>query len=387
MADPDMSNQIDDVIAAIHGAGLVTVDTFPVDAPVARWPGDSPAEFIATAVSVDAKLIYVQPRRASSMGSRLLGFAVNGILNCFEARDGESGDAGRAGADATEAIWEDADEDDIILEFDFLSERRTEAAYEALGPTERAVVDAVLKDSRYDTQSSNSDLEVLADYGGDLPASTLDTIRTISRERFWNGLGQQLDAEANKIAPLLVRNPKYSVFHPDREANEQLVRDEFGVTDERIVRRAVREALSLAYHNGTVDRQNRQRDEEARQARRHIPRLILDQAEFSHRNSQHRALLDPYLEGVESLWGDSLASAVVRAETEEERTIRESRYATAARMLLAQNMPRSTAARTLRLSTSAFNRVLETRTADVHLEHDDPILVELAPMLRRPRQP
>jgi hypothetical protein len=387
MAHPDTGNHIADVVAAIQAAGMTTVDTFPVDAPIARWPSDSPAEFVAAAVSMDAKLVYVEPRRTSSPArSRLLGFALNGIVNCIEVRDSDGADADGDGADDVDADWVDVDADEIVLQFDFLSRRQTEAAYEALEPDEKAVLDAVLEDPRYDTRSSNSDLEVLVDYGAHLSASRLDALRTIAREKFWNGLEQQLDAEANKVAPLLVRHPKYSVFEPDGENNRRLVRDEFGVTDERIVERAIGEAHSLAYQNGTVDRQNRQRQEEARQARTHVPPLILDQAGFSHRHSQHRAILDPYLKGFESLWGDALASAVVRAENEEERAVRESRYATAARMLLAQNMPRSTAARTLRLSTSAFNRILETRTLDVVLQPDDPILVELAPALRRPPQ-
>ena len=372
------AESIDRVIALAEGAGLLVVHSFPEDAASVSWPSDVAADFISAAVKLQAGLVYVQPRSSKGPQWRLVGFPLQGIVNVFEAWDSEVSE--EADSHAT-GLHDDFTDDEADLSSGFrVSVSWRDDDYEALPPTLRGLVDAALADVRYDQHSRTGGIEVLGELCADLATDDFERVQKATRGRFWDKVGRRLDAEADRIAPRLVQHPEYTTF--DSAKVDALIRDEFGVTDERVAKRAGRKASEMARENGTSERHMRERREEARRIRANLPSLVVDQACFTNRIAQHHSLLDRHLDGVTSSWGDALASGIVQVETPEEQKSREMRFGAAAHDLKAQGMSGAAISRTLGIGKSAVDKLLQTKRPNVNLTPDDPIVLELAPSLR-----
>ncbi len=112
-----------------------------------------------------------------------------------------------------------------------------------------------------------------------------------------------------------------------------------------------------------------------------LPADVRDQVGFTHRVASQRALLEPFLDGVDERLRDRLVSAVRSVEEARYAAKREARYATASRALTARGQNRSKVSRTLGVSTAVLNRIEAAHRNDVPLADADPIF-DRAPEMR-----
>ncbi len=112
---------------------------------------------------------------------------------------------------------------------------------------------------------------------------------------------------------------------------------------------------------------------------RDMPQLERDRLGFASKSAPRLVILERYVNGYTPAQTDFLVRQAARSEEEEYGTLRERRYATAARALQAAGLNRSKVSRILGISTSKLDRIVTAHREDVELTNDDPIVTALAP--------
>lgn len=362
------------VVEAAESCGLLVWRGFPAAAPDVMWPdsGDV-AGFLDVAVRLQARVLYI-----GVVDQELLaGFAIDGVVHTVVLLSHD--------ADEDEDYGDD-DEDRypaITARFDPQAWHRNilEQSYQALPEHVRSVVDAVVRDPRYDNHARAEAAAVLAEHASALTSEEFGRVEREARTRFQELVGDELDREADTLAGRLVGHPEFDPLDWSGETAESILLDDLEVDDPRIVRRAARAAQQLAHERGLGKKAQANLDREAAQLLQRLPVLVRDQAGFTSRNAQREALLEPHLGDVSPRRRSRIISAMRDADERENAAMREARYATAVRRLLAAGETKAATSRTLGISSSTLDRLLRNRHPDVELGSDDPILTELAPQL------
>lgn len=336
----------------------VTWSGLPLGGAEIVWPGRDVDAFLAQVAALEPRIIYVSPH------ADVAAVALEGVLHFFDP-DGQRHEEGNT--------------ENISSYVSNTSMRGSPDKPER--PDLAKLADEIAAHPHFHGRNTE---DVIHELQAAIHPADFDDIQYEAMQRFERGVGAMLKQEARKITRTLLSHPNFDplALHTPFGADSSVIEDAIQGRDARL-RRMVQDALQRTVWEQGLD-QLALREVEAHAAKilKAIPILVRDKVGFASRNAFRDELLAPYLIDFTPGRHELIAAEVRRRELREFGADRENRYATAARMLLANGSPRKRAASVLQIGPATLDRILRTRLIDRPLSPKDPILTELAPELR-----
>lgn len=359
MANSELTASVE---AFAQEIGAVIWDGIPVGGSSVVWLGADAPAFLEKIRGLAPTVVYVSRDRD------VIAVAIAGVIHVFDSERGEfNSETGNQGALVLNIDYDDFDDDD-----------------DQLSPELENLAERIATDDRFD--GDNAD-DLIDELGVEIDINLYTRIASAAHRKFEDGIGGQLEKQSRGIVRELIKHPDFDPLAVDFRDDEghPYIDDAVDGKDPRLknmIQDGLREA---AWQNGRYESAVREVKEQAAQLLGTIPRMVLDQVGFASRNATRDALLGPFLDSVVERRRDLTGYWIKSLDGERgSGRRREARYAAAAQRLVAGGATKTAVAAKLLLSPSTFNRLLSIRVAgDFKFDDDDPIVVELAPELRR----
>jgi len=274
-------------------------------------------------------------------------------------------------AQEADSIRPDFDQVDAYLYHDHVHDR-------PLREDLRRLVNELVADPDYDGQPDNPVVDTrTAHLSSEDAALVIDSASMV-----WSGtVGKALNRTARKLVSHLAADPEFEPLPWEEDINNFVASRMTGKRP-NLVTLVQQQLNQYAIDSGLVAMAEEEIKAQARAALGAVPLLDRDIYGFTSRNAERLQLAEPYISHVKESRRRFAIYWMSRFESGENGPQREARYATAIRALLGRGETRSAISRMLGISTSVMDRIQRENRRNVALTPDDPILTELAPMLR-----
>lgn len=241
-----------------------------------------------------------------------------------------------------------------------------------------SVVEALVLDPMYDGEY---DSDVTQHHTAHLAPEEAESVEQIASSAWDQAMGQLVERKAKKVVRELAADPDFDALPWGSDYTREFLSTHLAATRPAVVKLVEQLLERHAYESGMMERVERELQEAARAALAAMSPLERDVYGFSSRNAKRLVLAEPYLRDVVERRHRHVIYWMSRIESEETGPGREARYATAARLLVAAGTTRAATSRMLGISTSVMDRIQRENRRDVELSANDPIVIELAPVL------
>ena len=344
-------------MALAEELGAVLWDGTPLGGPTVVWPDADVHSFAEKVRPLSPKVVYVSPH------SDVIAVAIAGVVHRFDPHQQESQGAREL---PFGALSLDDDDDELTPELEELAKQ-------------------IAMDERFSEDGWDVAAELLDASGLDLDRHLRERIVGTAFYIFAESVGEQLEKESRGIVRELIKRPGFDPLALDfRDERAHPYIDQALVGRDPRLKSMVQQGLQTAAWKER-DKAEREVQDEAERLLDAIPRLVLDHVGFASRKASRNSLLEPFLESVAERRRDLTAHWIKKLDGERGAGRKlEVRYAAAAQRLHSGIATSSSIARRLQLSTSVVDRLLRGYVhVGFEFDDDDPIVVELAPELRR----